>query len=347
MSFDLKACLQPTRLAYGYASPDHWCWCGSAIKGDDGKYHMFSARWPKKYPFFSGYVVSSEIVHAVSDTPYGPYAFREVVLGDRGEKFWDGRMTHNPSIIKCGDTYVLFYIGATYSGPRPTVEALYGETKDPRIDACYATIRIGAATAKSLDGPWTRLDAPIFERDPDGWDRTVVTNPAPCICRDGSILMYYRSNTPEGLRIGVARAKDASLNFERIIDHPILLEHPELRVEDPFVWEADDGFHMIAKDMKGTTGEVFGGVHLVSPDGIAWEYAEPMQAYSRTIRLMEDDGSIREETAYHLERPNLTFEDGKPIFMTAAYGADGGEVQPFGGKFDVMRESRTLVIPIA
>ncbi len=56
----------------------------------------------------------------MAETPEGPYTFQEVVLGDRGAAFWDGRMTHNPVVVKRGDTYLLFYIGTTFDGPKPT-----------------------------------------------------------------------------------------------------------------------------------------------------------------------------------------------------------------------------------
>ncbi len=346
-SYHLSEHIRPTSVSYGFGMEDYWVWCGSAIRGEDGLYHMFSARWPKKYPFFTGYVVGSEIVHAVSEKPEGPYTFREVVLGDRGEEYWDGRMTHNPSIVKCGGTYVLFYIGATYKGPRPTPEELCGPERNPVVDECYSTIRIGAATSKSLNGPWERRDEPVFVADPNGWDCTVVTNPAPCVCADGSILMYYRANTPGRLCIGVARSKDASMKFERILDHHIFVDHPEINVEDPFVWQNGDHFEMIAKDLNGKScGTLFGGVHLTSRDGLSWDYAEDPCAYTRTVKFL--DGT--ESEAYHLERPNLTIENGRPILMSCAYGTAYSEKdrapQPYGGKFALMEMSKTLIIPL-
>ena len=30
----------------------YWVWCGSAIKGEDGRYHLFASRWPKTVSFF-------------------------------------------------------------------------------------------------------------------------------------------------------------------------------------------------------------------------------------------------------------------------------------------------------
>ncbi len=103
---------------------DYWIWGASVVKGEDNKYQMFASRWPKKYPFFNGYIFYSEIVRAVSDKPEEPFEFQEVVLKPRGSNYWDGRMTHNPTIHKYGDTYLLFYIGTTYKGESPGTNSL-------------------------------------------------------------------------------------------------------------------------------------------------------------------------------------------------------------------------------
>ena len=78
----------------------YWAWGSSVVKGDDGKYHMFVSRFPKSLPFHPGWMVASEIVHAVSEVPQGPYRFSEVALPARGAQYWDGRSTHNPRILR-------------------------------------------------------------------------------------------------------------------------------------------------------------------------------------------------------------------------------------------------------
>jgi len=185
--------LLPAPAGGGFAMTDYWVWGGSVVRGEDGNYHMFASRWPKHLPFMAAYQTHSEIVRAESKTPEGPYSFKEVVLGDRGSEYWDGRMTHNPTIHKSGDTFLLFYIGATYTGPKPDEEELVGgECPKPRES--YSTIRIGLATAKSVFGPWRRRDEPILSPRPGKWDGTVVTNPAPCVLEDGRILLLYRES---------------------------------------------------------------------------------------------------------------------------------------------------------
>ena len=59
---------------------DYYVWDCSVIKADDGKYHMFSSRWKKELGFGWNWLFNSEIIHSVSDTPEGPYLFKNVVI---------------------------------------------------------------------------------------------------------------------------------------------------------------------------------------------------------------------------------------------------------------------------
>ncbi len=103
----------------GVFKMDDWIiWGGSVIKADDGKYYMFASRWPKKLSM-SAWITNSEIVLAVSDTPEGPYKFKQVVLPSRGKDYWDGMITHNPNIQYHDGKYILFYTGSTYDFDQP------------------------------------------------------------------------------------------------------------------------------------------------------------------------------------------------------------------------------------
>lgn len=319
----------------GFALPDYWVWCGSAIRGDDDRYHLFASRWPKSLPFFEGYIVASEIVRAVADTPTGPYRFEEVVLPDRGSEYWDGRMTHNPTIHRVGNRFLLYYIGATYEGPRPTAEEL---CRDPCLQRqeSYPNIRIGLATAPSVSGPWQRRDEPILRPRPDKWDCTVVTNPAVCVLDDGAVLLYYRSNTPAGLRLGLARADSFAGPYARVTDEPVIQFPDGQFVEDPYVWQAAGHFEMVAKDMRGgLTGELHAGVHAWAPDGVDWQLCDPPKAYSR--RVTWDDGSVTTQGC--LERPQVLLEHGTPTHLFAAT-ADGP------GGFRNASRTWTMVLPL-
>jgi hypothetical protein len=330
--------LRPAPLDGGFEQDGYWVWCGSAIRGDDGRYHLFAARWPRPLRFLPAYQSYSEIVRASSDTPEGPYRFEEIVLPDRGPAFWDGRMTHNPTVHKLGDRYLLFYIGTTFEGPKPTAEAL---VSGPDFYPWYRSIRIGVATAPSVLGPWQRPDCPLLLARPDAWDAHVVTNPAPCLAGDGRVLLYYRSYIPgRGNRIGLAIFEDLDRACTWRCDRP-LFDHPEITLEDPYVFRVGDHFEMIAKDLNGKLcGELHAGIHLLSRDGVEWKLAPEPKAYSRHVRW--SDGQIREMGC--LERPQLLFDGGMPTHLFAAMG-EGPTGKP--GGFAHITRSWTGVVPLA
>lgn len=308
----------PAQKRPALIDPNYWIWCGSPVQGEDGRFHLFVARWPKSLPFFESYPLYSEIIRADADRPEGPYTPREVVLPDRGENFWDGRMTHNPTVLRIGNKFLLFYIGSTFAGERASAaELLAGNLT--QTHASYANIRIGLATSDSVFGPWTRSDAPILLPRPGQWDSSITTNPAPCVGPDGSLMLYYRSNTPEGCRLGVSRASAPGEAFQRLGDGPILNFGTGRTLEDPFVWHNGTCFEMIVKDLDGGfTDEYHAGVHAWSADGINWSIADNPKAYSRSLAW--DDGSVA--TLGSLERPQLLFQDGQPTHLFAA-AADG------------------------
>ena len=136
----------------------------------------------------------------------GPYRFVEKILPNGiNPAAWDGRMAHNPTVLRYGNRFLLYYIGTTYREENPRIT----DHDRTLTDAIYQRIRIGVAIADSPAGPWKTLDHPVLEPRPGHWDHQIVTNPAPCVLPDGRIYLYYRSNTPEGLRIGLAVADPA------------------------------------------------------------------------------------------------------------------------------------------
>ncbi|MEI7832137.1 MAG: glycoside hydrolase family protein [bacterium] len=325
--------LQPAVQGGGFAMEDYWVWCGSAIQGEDGRYHLFVARWPKVYKFLPGYQSYSEIVRAVADTPEGPYTFAEVVLGDRGAAYWDGRMTHNPTVIRWNGRYLLFYIGTTFDGPKPTAEELLA---GPDMYPWYRSISIGVAESESILGPWRRPARPLLTARPGHWDATVVTNPSPCVTADGRLLLYYRTYIPDvGCKLGLAIYHDLTADPEWRSDAP-LIDGDNMTLEDPCVFRIDDHYEMIAKDLNGqTTGELNAGAHLLSPDGINWELAPIRKAYSRDV--LWSDGQLRHMGSF--ERPQLLLQDGHPTHLFAAM-ADGP------GQWQQMNKTWNVVIPL-
>lgn len=330
--------LLPAPVNSGFRMNDYWIWCGSAVQGEDGRYHLFASRWPKSLPMHPGWLVQSEIVRAVSDTPEGPYTFQEVVLPARGAEYWDGRSTHNPQIVKHQGKFLLYYMGSTHPFEEPTPGDGYG-LNDPRCIVARANKRIGLAVSNSVFGPWKRRDAPILSTRPGKFDSFLTSNPAPCIDEDGSVLLIYKARRYEGhthgkMTFGVAKAAHYDGPYEVMSDIPLF--PPEIHLEDPFVWRTDEGYELIAKDMEGNLcGEKYGGIHASSTDGVNWQIDSSI-AYSRNVRW--DDGSTR--TMGNLERPFLLIQNGKPTHLFAAT-SDGKK------GFHDAAHTWNMVIPLA
>ncbi len=314
----------------GLEMQDYWVWGSSVIKGEDGKYHMYASRWPKYFKFHPGWMIASEIVHAVSETPEGPYEFRDVALGARGAQYWDGRSCHNPKIVKYKDTYLLYYMGSTHP-----FETLTEETADELTLSSKWCIagrwgkRIGLATSKSPNGPWKRLDTPVLDVKPNSFYSFLTSNPSPLIKEDGSVVLLFKGRsygedeiTQTSQSVGVATAPSYDGEYTVASDKPLFSSEKFGEVEDPHLWSDDEGFHMIAKDMTGDiTNGYHGGVLAHSKDGINWVLDKKPLAYTRTVTW--DNGQTIEQG--QLERPFVLVENGKPthLFFATMDGPGG------------------------
>lgn len=336
----------------GLQMDDYWVWGSSVIKGEDGKYHMFASRWPSYIPFHPGWMIASEVVHAVSETPEGPYKFSDVALGARGTQYWDGRSCHNPKIVKYKDTYILYYMGSTHPFEDITKENADKLTLDSKW--CIAGRwgkRIGIATSKSPYGPWKRLNAPILDVKPDSFYSFLTSNPSPLIKEDGSVVLVFKSRAyrEDGIKhgpmeIGVATAPKYD-GVYTVSTQPVFSKenlgnitggyHDGL-IEDPHLWLDDEGYHMIAKDHKGRiTGNASDGILAHSEDGLNWKLDKNPKAYIRTVKW--NDGKIIKQG--QLERPFVLVENGLPthIFFATMDGPGG---------FQNGKKSWNMVIPL-
>lgn len=312
----------------GFEMEGYWVWDCSVLKGDDGIFHMFASRWPKRLPFHPGWMVASEVVHATSRTAEGPYQFQDVALPARGAQYWDGRATHNPKVVRHKDKWVLFYMGSTH--PFADVE----DGKTLTLDSHYTTVarsnkRIGVATAPSPHGPWTRRDAPVLDTRAGTFYSFLTSNPSPIIHDDGSAILVFKSRAYRDkypfhgdMNIGVARAPHFEGPYTVAVNEPIFGVGRVGEIEDPFVWQDATGLHLIAKDQRGgITGHKHAGILAHSKDALRWSMDEKPLAYPRTLTW--SDGPT--ETLGQLERPFILFQDGKMthLFFSAMDGPGG------------------------
>lgn len=259
----------------------------------------------------SGWIRGSEIAHAVADSPYDRFEHQTVVLAPRAG-YWDSTTCHNPLIKKVDDTYYLFYMGNSN-----------GKTD---------TKRIGIATSKNLEGPWTRMDTPCLLPGQAGmWDDHCTTNPAFLKGDDGLYWLFYKSwNTAEyaqakgavrgNRKYGLAKAKHPLGPYEKVSENPVIdfSDRPNnAQLEDAFVWKEEHRYYMIARDMGFFNHEY--GLILSSSDGLRW--TDPAVSYSAMKSYIQELQPASHLKRFgRLERPMLLLdkETDKPRFLFGA-----------------------------
>ncbi|EOR95269.1 : hypothetical protein [Arcticibacter svalbardensis MN12-7] len=328
----------------GFKMDGYWVWGSAVIKGDDGKYHMFASRWPNYIPFHPGWMVASEVVHAIAEKPEGPYKFNDLALGARGAQFWDGRSCHNPKIVKYKDTYILYYMGSTNPFEDITKENANQLTLDSKW--CIAGRwgkRIGVATSKSLYGPWERMDQPILDVKPNTFYSFLTSNPSPLIKDDGSVVMIFKGRnykddgiTYSDMSVSVATAPSYKGPYTVIGNEPLFSVDKFGEIEDACLWKDKNGYHMLAKDQRGKiTGAAGDGLLAHSKDGIHWKVDKNPKAYSKLVKWNNGKTIVQGQ----LERPFVLVEDGIPthIFFATMDGPGG---------FQNATKSWNMVIPL-
>ena len=293
-----------------YKTEGYYNWCTSMLKGEDGKYHLFYSRWKKDYSFY-GWLTHSEIAHAVSDSPSGPWKFRETVLKGRGKGHWDAITMHNPKIKYFEGKYYLYYC-STNLGDRDYDEKDLVETAQTGYDHPLWKIlrpnqRTGVAVSNSLSGPWERLDQPLIE--PSGPITTLTVNPAVDRGADGRYYLVVKGDKPNETRFirnqAIAVSDSPSGPFEMqpqpVIDY--------LDTEDMSLWYDDsrERFYGVFH------AHSFIGM-VTSQDGSHWKKASEYVLTPKKIR-MKDGSTLMPD---RLERPFLHVEDGIPKVLSLA-----------------------------
>jgi len=322
--WDFHAMLQPVPATAKFSDPDYNIWCGSALKGDDGKFHLFYSRWPRKLGHLA-WVTHSEIAHAVSDSPFGPWKHRDIALPARGTNFWDGSCTHNPTVIRIGGRFYLYYMG-NY-GDRVLSKSLNWTHRNRQ--------RIGVAVADSPNGPWTRFDKPLVDTTPGFHDALCCNNPSVAVRPDGGVLMVYKAVGAQGkLPFGgpavhcVATSDSPTGPFNKHPNPIFVKEGVRFPAEDPFIWRSADRYWAVVKDNAGHFTQCGYSLALwESPDGLDWKLAK--HPLVTTPEVTWADGRRQKLTA--LERPQILFDNGTPVALFCA----AAETKDRDGSFNI------------
>ena len=289
----------PVQTNGGFRQSNFWVWGSSVIRASDGRYHMFASRVPRRLPFHPGWMIASEIVRAVSDTPEGPYAFQEVVLPARGSEYWDGRSTFNPKLIRWNNLYVLFYTGSTH----PFAEVALNRESELDMPSKWCIVgrsnkRVGVAVSEQIEGPWTRLDQPVLPTQANSFYSFLTSNPSPVVTEDGRIKLIFKARGYQGhqygeMTIGLAEADDPRGPYRVLHGEPLFSAQRFGVIEDPYLWRDKEGYHLLAKDHRGNITGVEPGVGILahSPDCLEWTLDQRPLAYTREVTW--EDGSTR------------------------------------------------------
>lgn len=341
---DLHAMLQPVSAENIFADPEWEIWCGSMVKGDDGKFHLFYSRWPRKLTH-KAWVTHSEVAHAIADSPTGPYRHADVTLPARGKEYWDGLCTHNPTVIRARDgKFYLYYMGNTGDGVVDTDSKWQFENTPSELKSTIASKeqkqplnwihrnnqRIGVAVADSPTGPWKRFDKPVLDvsADPEAPDALMVSNPSVTERPEGGFLMVYKGvakkNKPPfgGPVYHLVATSDSPIGPFVKRPKPIFgKEGVAFAAEDPFIWTSEGLYLAVVKDNHGYfTGKGYSLALFESKDGIEWRQARHVLV--ATPEVTWRDGRVQKLCA--LERPQLYIENGIPkvFFCAGSYNKE-------------------------
>lgn len=309
-AFLIKDKLQPITEDNIFKTDGFYNWCSSTIKGDDGKYHLFYSRWKKEHSFY-GWLTHSEIAHAISDSPAGPWEYKESVLQSRGKRHWDAITVHNPKIKRFNGKYYLYYISTNLGDEDYTEQGLIETSKvgysHPSWFVLRRNQRVGVAVASSINGPWERMDVPLIE--PSGPITTLTVNPAIAQGEDEKFYLIVKGDKPNDtnfVRNQAVAISDSPIGPFKMQPKPVI---DYMDTEDVSMWY-DDSRNCFYGVFHAHT---FIGM-ISSPDGIHWDKAQENKIMSKEVSLVSGDKIVPDR----LERPFIYIENNEPQVLSLA-----------------------------
>ncbi len=306
--------LQPISKENIFKSDGYYNWGASIIKGPKGKYHLFYARWKKEYTF-TGWLLFSEVAHAVSNSLAGPWKYKETVLQGRGKGHSDAITAHNPKIKYFNGKYYLYYISTNMGDKDYSKEDLLETSKTgyshPNWKVLRENQRTFVAVSNSLYGPWERPDKPLIE--PTGPITTLTVNPAIAEGKDGKFYLIVKGDKPNEkrfIRDQAVAVSDSPAGPFRMQPKPVI---DYVDTEDMSIWydKVREWFYGVFH--TNTAGGFIGMV--TSADGINWKKAAEYVLMKKVVPM--SDGSVFKPD--RLERPFVfTGEEGQPQVLSLA-----------------------------
>jgi beta-xylosidase len=246
--------------------------------------------------------------------------FHDVALPPRDRHMWDGMVTHNPTVLKVGKTYYLYYMGNTGDGViQPTLNWSHRNNN-----------RVGVAVAGNPNGPWKRMDHPLIDvsADKGAPDSLSVSNPSVTRGRDGMFYLLYKAvGQQKPLPFGgpvvhlMATSNSPTGPFQKDLTPMFTIAGNNFPFEDPFFWfdKRRDRYFVIMKDNKGTISGT-GQSSLVlyeSKDAKNWKAAKHLLVSDLVLHWNDQSA----QTVERMERPQISFDEhGEPqVLLVAIY----------------------------
>ena len=316
--------IQPIRASNVFRSPEYFHWCSSILRGEDGTCHLFYSRW-KRSLTFNAWLTHSEIAHAVSDSPDGPYTYVNTVLDFQKDFYEPGDRisAHGPKIQCFGGKYYLYFssthLDRGLSDGALSAISSAAEWGDPDWKVLRENQRSYVAVADRPEGPYQVRPDPLTE--PGGPIETLVVNPAAARGHDDRYYLIVKGDTPGATTFHRSQA----VAISELPDRDFVLQ-PEPVIEK---WDTEDmdlhydpGSHRYYAVFHAHT---YLGM-MTSQDGLHWEKAEDFCLTEK--KLLRADGSFLEPE--RLERPAVYWENGQPRTLSAAVQeADGDSYTVF------------------
>ncbi len=285
--------------------PGYHVWGTSPVVGPDGKIHLFVSRWPVEEGFLA-WITHCEIARYESDSPEGPFVFKEVVLRGTETDTWDRKSPHNPNVHRIGNLYVLLYIANS------------GGSRDERV----ASQQIGMMVADSPEGTWKKVgeNGLILSTPTDSavWSFgsvVGVNNPALFAHPDGRYFIYYKAMKKGDVRrMGVAIADKLEGPY---IFHKEYLTSNDSEIEDGFAFFEDGKICFLTTNNQAGEGYLW-----ISNDGIHFD--DPILGFGKMEHYIDpetlkNDRVIRGKK---FERAQILMMNGKPRYLYVASGVN-------------------------
>lgn len=293
---------QPS-AAYGF-DPNVTSWGGNAVQGDDGLYHLYVTEIAGKNCGLTAWKHNSQVVHATSVNPGGPYQREGVALPVS---------SHNPQAIRFNDMWLIFHIYPALNGTVNDCDSDYpislASSETPMISQIHGSF--------SPNGPWHPINTTMPE----------CTNPSPWVLRNGT-LMVACTPSKRGANFTLLMA-DSLEGVWAVRDLWPPVSPPEIRPhkfwEDPFLWVDGRGhwhvlMHTYSPHQMEDVDYISG--HIYSVDGFEW-FTNNVEPYRHEVFF--GDGVAQNFST--IERPKLLFDNfGRPTHLfngVSSYWPDG------------------------